>query len=304
MRKFIIAILMISYFYCAAQENYVTVDDVRIHIKIIGLKNRQESQPVIIFENGHGETISSWDTLMEILGDQFPLFMYDRPGTGNSEADHQFPSMEYNARKLKSILTQLDIKPPFLLVGHSLGGVYLRGYANFYPEDLAGLIFVDPADFTQNLSDFALPYREIGVSDEFIDSMMNAKFSQSPAIDSSKNIKTQQELVMLYHLRASNFQELNEKTLPSIPIHFLVGGRFSVPPQYQSKHFNQEALFRARTKHWIENWTNVVNNSPYGRLFYSVKAGHYIQRDDPGLVLASIRLALEDYTLIQNRTKN
>jgi hypothetical protein len=100
---------------------------------------------------------------------------------------------------------------------------------------------------------------------------------------------------MLRKLRTSDFKELNEKDLPPIPIHFIVGGRFSVPPQFRSKDYDQESLFRARTKHWIENWTNVVTKSPYGRLFYSSKAGHYVQYDDPELILLSIKLAMEDY---------
>ena len=48
------------------------------------------------------------------------------------------------------MLNQLEIKPPYILVGHSLGGLYVRGFANYYPELLAGLVIIDPADFTEN----------------------------------------------------------------------------------------------------------------------------------------------------------
>ena len=157
------------------------------------------------------------------------------------------------------------------------------------------MIFVDPADFTQKLEDFETPFREIGVTDRYIDSMMLAKFKRADYIDSTRNIKIEQEDKLLWDLRRTDYQELNQVALPNIPVYFLVGGRFSVPPQYRSKDYDQESLFKTRTKHCIENWTNFVNKSSYGRLFYSSKAGHYVQYDDPELLILSIRLAISDY---------
>jgi len=278
-----------------SQTRFITIDGADVRINTIGFENRAEGQPVVVFENGHGESIKSWNKIIDSVSKICPIVLYDRAGTRESKPDNKIPSLKYNSKKLKKILETLDIKPPYLLVGHSLGGIYIRGFANYYPDDLAGLIFIDPADFTQKLMDFETPYREIGVTEEYIDSMMIAKFGNVITIDSSRNIRVQQESEMLRKLRTSDFKELNEKDLPPIPIHFIVGGRFSVPPQFRSKDYDQESLFRARTKHWIENWTNVVNKSPYGRLFYSSKAGHYVQYDDPELILLSIKLAMEDY---------
>jgi len=278
-----------------SQTRFITIDGADVRINTIGFENRAEGQPVVVFENGHGESIKSWNKIIDSVSKICPIVLYDRAGTRESKPDNKIPSLKYNSKKLKKILETLDIKPPYLLVGHSLGGIYIRGFANYYPDDLAGLIFIDPADFTQKLMDFEAPYREIGVTEEYIDSMMIAKFGNVITIDSSRNIRVQQESEMLRKLRTSDFKELNEKDLPPIPIHFIVGGRFSVPPQFRSKDYDQESLFRARTKHWIENWTNVVTKSPYGRLFYSSKAGHYVQYDDPELILLSIKLAMEDY---------
>lgn len=293
MKIFIISILISSNAF--SQTRFITIDGADVRINTIGFENRAEGQPVVVFENGHGESINSWNKIIDSVSKICPIVLYDRAGTRESKPDNKIPSLKYNSKKLKKILETLDIKPPYLLVGHSLGGIYIRGFANYYPDDLAGLIFIDPADFTQKLMDFEAPYREIGVTEEYIDSMMIAKFGNVITIDSSRNIRVQQESEMLRKLRTSDFKELNEKDLPPIPIHFIVGGRFSVPPQFRSKDYDQESLFRARTKHWIENWTNVVTKSPYGRLFYSSKAGHYVQYDDPELILLSIKLAMEDY---------
>lgn len=278
-----------------SQTRFISIDGVDLRINTIGFENRAEGQPVVVFENGHGETIKSWSKIIDSASKICPIVLYDRAGTGESKPDNKIPSIEYNSKKLKKILDTLNIKPPYLLAGHSLGGIYIRGFANYYPDDLAGLIFIDPADFTQKLVDFEVPFREIGVTEEYIDSMMIAKFGTVSIIDSARNIRVQQESEMLRKLRTSDFKELNEKDLPPIPIYFIVGGRFSVPQQFRSKDYDQESLFRARTKHWIEHWTNVVTKSPYGRLFYSSKAGHYVQYDDPELIILSINLAIADY---------
>lgn len=284
------------------QNRQILVDDTEVNVWVAGLENRQLNQPVVVFENGLGENIQSWNKIRESATHLGPVVFYDRPGTGGSANDDQSPSMSYHSRKLKKILEALEIAPPYLLVGHSLGAVYIRSFANYYPETLAGLIFVDPADFTQTLEDFAEPFLEIGLSRQYVDSLMRINYLTPKTIDTTRNIRIQQELEMLRQLRASGFEELKQKQLPPLPIHFLVGGRFSVPVQYRAKDYNQEDLFRARTRHWIENWTKVIDQSPFGRLFYSTTAGHYIQEDDPHLVTASIQLAIQDYyRMAQNR---
>lgn len=295
MRTKILTITILISLNSFAQTRFVTIDKSDVKIDVIGLENRKVGQPVIIFENGLGETTECWYKVVDSLAHFSPVLLYDRAGTGKSETDGEIPTIEYNSNKLKKILDELNIAPPYLLVGHSIGGIYIRGFANFYPDDLAGLIFVDPADFTQKLEDFETPFREIGVTDKYIDSMMLAKFKRADYIDSTRNIKIEQESKLLWDLRRTNFQELNQVDLPNIPIYFLVGGRFSVPPQYRSKDYDQESLFSARTKYCIENWTNVVSKSPYGRLFYSSKAGHYVQYDDPELIIESVKLAILDY---------
>lgn len=58
--------------------------------------------------------------------------MIDR--VGRSESKAEMPTVKNVADRLIKIVEHLEIKPPFLLVGHSLGGVYVRGFAAYYPE--------------------------------------------------------------------------------------------------------------------------------------------------------------------------
>lgn len=79
-----------------------------------------------------------------------PYFSYDRNGLGNSDPDPSLKSDQDVVDKLHLILSALEIKPPYLLVGHSLGGAFVRLFTAKYPDEIAGLVLIDPTDFYVN----------------------------------------------------------------------------------------------------------------------------------------------------------
>ncbi len=70
---------------------------------------------------------------------------YLRAGIGRSAPGPEPRSAEQIARELHALLATLQIAPPYVLVGHSAGGLYVRVFAHLYPQEIAGLILVDPA---------------------------------------------------------------------------------------------------------------------------------------------------------------
>lgn len=105
-------------------------------------------------------------------------------------------------------------------------------------------------------------------------------------------IAIQREGEVLFDLRQAEFAQLRNTPLPNIPVTIVTSGRFDSFPGAATY---DEALFKAKMKHRIERWTNLMNTIPKGRLFYSASAGHFVHRDDPMLALASIEIALRDY---------
>ncbi|NRB54328.1 MAG: hypothetical protein HRU41_42165, partial [Saprospiraceae bacterium] len=102
-------------------------------------------------------------------------------------------------------------------------------------------------------------------------------------------------------IRAAEFPTINAHTLPNIPVHILGGGRFDTPPKYRSTEYDAELLFRSKQAQRTVRWMDVVQSVDKGMFLYSGDAGHYIQWDDPELVIASIRLVLVDYELLKNQ---
>jgi len=289
-----------------SQKRYITIDSINIWVNTIGLENRKEGQPVIVFESGMGMGMGNWDKVLKGVSDMAPLITYDRPGTGKSVSNNETLTTRGVSERLLKILNHLEIDPPYVLVGHSLGGTYVRSFAVFYPEVLAGLVIIDPGDFTANKANNKFPLLDMGLSQEAVDSI-----SRKSAIEDSinsinnplypNNIITDMDLLQL--MRKSDFEEIQNSKLPNIPVHILAGGRYDTPPRYRSKEFNDSLLFRAMYKRKVERWIEVIQSVDKGMLLYSGDAGHFVHWDDPELFISSVRIVLQDYELLQMRNE-
>jgi pimeloyl-ACP methyl ester carboxylesterase len=100
-------------------------------------------QPTVILEAGNGGFSSQWVWIQDELSTQTRVVSYDRAGLGWSESDAQPRDLFRNVEQLRTGLRRLDIEPPYILVGHSLGGVFNLAYAKQYPDEVAGLVFLD-----------------------------------------------------------------------------------------------------------------------------------------------------------------
>jgi pimeloyl-ACP methyl ester carboxylesterase len=247
----------------------------------------------LIFENGLGVGLGNWDTVLEPLAQFAPVFAYDRAGVEQSQVQYAMPTINRVAGNLKAILTDLHIAPPYILVGHSLGGVYIRGFAGLYPTDIAGLIFIDPADFTETKEDRNILLRDLGVPPQRIVEMQQERLYKKSEVD-SLHFGPWSEAEALRSLRQSDFAELSRLPLPNVPIYFFVGGKFEVPVEHWSKDFNHPDFFSLRTTRDMERWKKVIYSSGKGgNLIFLSNSGHFVHRDDPDTVTGNIKILIE-----------
>ncbi|KAF2725553.1 alpha/beta-hydrolase [Polychaeton citri CBS 116435] len=108
---------------------------------------RSLGTPAVILVAGLGDTCASSSAVARHISAFARVYVYDRAGLGNSElpTDFSLESKSYTniAKELRRLLDTASIKPPFLLVTHSMGGLPGREFLHLYPEDVAGMIFVD-----------------------------------------------------------------------------------------------------------------------------------------------------------------
>jgi pimeloyl-ACP methyl ester carboxylesterase len=103
-----------------------------------------ESGPTVIFESGIAATSQNWLRVQQSVAGYARAVSYDRGGLGWSDACTSERTPANIARELHHLLELAGIPGPYVMVGHSFGGLIVRRYAVLYPGEVAGVVLVDP----------------------------------------------------------------------------------------------------------------------------------------------------------------
>jgi pimeloyl-ACP methyl ester carboxylesterase len=138
------AIMLLSVFLLAgiAQVAFADDDVPLPRLEMLTL-TQCPAKPTIVFENGSRETFDTWDKVIAQLKTEASIFAYNRPGYGKSEATAQPRDGLTIVHALRATLRRQGLQPPYVLVGHSLGGLYMQLFARAYPREVTGLVLVD-----------------------------------------------------------------------------------------------------------------------------------------------------------------
>jgi pimeloyl-ACP methyl ester carboxylesterase len=135
-----LALLTGSGFGDAISPELVQVGNLRVETKVDGTGG-----PAVIFESGFTGGLFLWGPVQSQIAKQTLTLSYERAGLGRSDPGPSPRSAEQIARELHALLAAKSIVPPYILVGHSAGGLFVRVFAHLYPKEIAGLVLVDPA---------------------------------------------------------------------------------------------------------------------------------------------------------------
>jgi pimeloyl-ACP methyl ester carboxylesterase len=116
----------------------------RLHLNCVG--QARPSQPTIILESGIGDFSVEWALVQPGVARFARVCSYDRAGDGWSDLGPHPRTMRQIVYELHTLLNKGGVKPPFILVGHSYGGVLVRLYASTYPADVLGMVLVEAGD--------------------------------------------------------------------------------------------------------------------------------------------------------------
>ena len=118
----------------------------RLHINCTGSGN-----PTIVMEAGAGDFSFDWSLVQPEVARFARVCTYDRAGYAWSEAGPTPRTMQQIVYELHTGLVNAGIKSPYVLVGHSLGGLIVRVFANQYPKEVAGMVLVDSSHEDQSI---------------------------------------------------------------------------------------------------------------------------------------------------------
>lgn len=102
--------------------------------------------PAVILEAGISASSLSWRLVQDRLGSTARVASYDRAGYGWSPSQSTPRTLDNLVAELHSLIASSGLPGPYVLVGHSFGGLMLRHYAARHPDQVAGLVLVDPLE--------------------------------------------------------------------------------------------------------------------------------------------------------------
>lgn len=125
---------------CATTEGARTevIDGRRVELALAG-----SGQPAVVLENGLGGSLDWWAKVVPEISRETRVLAYNRAGTGSSEGLRGPRDGAHIVEELRRLLRAEGIAPPYVLVGHSAGGLYMQLFARRHPTEVAGLVLVD-----------------------------------------------------------------------------------------------------------------------------------------------------------------
>lgn len=107
------------------------------------VRRHEQAVYTLVFESGAMNCIQRWEKVLKQLPANVNVYAYNRPGYCNSSTIAAEPNSHNIARELRLELRRQELKPPYVLIGHSIGGLYIQQFAREYPNEVHGLVLVD-----------------------------------------------------------------------------------------------------------------------------------------------------------------
>ena len=121
-----------------AAGKMIDIDGYSLHINCSG-----KGSPTVVLDAGMGCSSLGWSLVQPEITKFTRVCSYDRAGMGWSDTSSLPRTSEHIAQELHKLLKNAHIPAPYILVGHSSGGINVRLYANMYPDEVVGIVLVD-----------------------------------------------------------------------------------------------------------------------------------------------------------------
>jgi len=266
----------------------------KMHIDCTG-----EGSPAVIFESGLGDSYMSWRKVQPKIAKFTRVCSYDRAGLGYSESSSQPRTSKVIAGELHALLRAAGIAPPYVLVGHSMGGYDVRLYASLYRNEVAGIVLVDAshpdqenrfppelknmegtqlreAEFLEFTMPFGVP-RVLNLCDD------------DPEVRAAEcNFQSMREVIAEFKsVKESAVQTAATGSLGDLPLAVL-----SHDPDKPSADLPAD-LAKPVNEAWEKMQEELAHLSTRGTQTIAKNSSHYIQIDRPDVVIDAVRSVVE-----------
>ncbi|ASP37807.1 alpha/beta hydrolase [Bacterioplanes sanyensis] len=243
----------------SAEAQFTTVNGYSVEYEIAGT-----GEPTVFLEAGGSAGMSDWDPVFSQLAKHARVVRYSRIGNGGSERVRKNYSSEEYAKEAQLLLRALNINEPVVYIAHSYGAYIARVFAATYPEQVAGLMLIEPAsehdvDIMRKID---LEKAEVEIAQIKLDDLANGMSNQYLDFWSKRPLPDYPQIA-------------------DIPVTVIASiKQYEEPPVL---FFTDEARVM-----WGQLHTDWANDFPQGRAVLTNKSFHYPQHDEPELVVDEV----------------
>src|SRR5437588_1483420 len=243
------------------EQRMISIGNRRISVYCDGQPGRS---PTVILIPAGGSTAKDWAMVQPAVSVFSRVCSYDHASHGESDkAPVALQSVDEVVEDLHGWLTESRERAPFILVSHSISGLYARRFVTRFPGEVAGLVFVDSSHEEQ-----AWQLHELD--------------PQGPGLDDVT-------------ARLGYYVKPGERLQWRTDLPLIVLGRGSLAPRKARDGTDSpnnrmtEEQFAAWDRIWKGFQEDFASRSTHGEFRLAEKSGHFIQRDQPDLVIQAIR---------------
>lgn len=290
----------------------------RLHYRCSGT-----GTPAVVFDAGIAASSLTWSRVQPAIAAETRAFSYDRAGLAWSESTSIPRSMATLVTELRLLLQTARVPPPYVLVGHSFGGLVIRAFARAHPDEIAGLVFVDPLH-PEEWCDPSPQQRHMLRGGIFL-SRVGALLARAGIVRLSlallsggapgaprrfSRVFGRQAAALLEHM-VGEVQKLPQEVLPSVQAHWSNPKAFrgmwqhlAALPMCSAEVVERADAFGdkpvvvlsagARHPRWLAADGALARASSNGRHVVAPHGGHWVHLDHPELVIRHIREVIAD----------
>lgn len=287
-----------------APSKLVDVGGYRMHIHCIG-----EGSPTVVMEAGLNDFSLQWSAVHAEIGQFAKVCVYDRAGFGWSEVSPHPRTMTTMVNELHTLLQNAEVEAPYVMVGHSFGGILVREFAHLYPDEVTGMVLVDSAHehhfvripaFATLTQAMASQFKLFATLNSFgimalSPAQIPARGLEGAAPEQYRTLLATTDYFNAAMIESSSFlaeygngSTRKLKSLGDLPLIVLTRG---LPDSLPILSEQENAQYNAT---WHALQSELVGLSSNGRQVVAQNSGHYIQLDEPNLVIEAVRELIEN----------